>query len=160
MIIPIFIQRNTDCDNEHGYGCKCPTCLEKEKWENKPREYYKYRYAVPKSFILKNIIFNILCCIIAAIGFFLILFPAIFIDSINFNFLVSLFFTASGFFIFIGAFILAGKIIKSDFECKDKIYIEIKDSYFYPENWDDKIKKMKIPKKYKLTKEKSDWRYK
>jgi hypothetical protein len=42
----------------------------------------------------------------------------------------------------------------------EKIYLEIKDSFFYPEKWEDKIKKSNIPENFVLTEEQSGWRFK
>lgn len=161
MIIPIFIPHyvdNDDCENKHGYGCKCPDCLEKEKFNNIPREYYKYRYAVPSYFVLKNILFKVLCWFIAIIGLSVMIL-SIFLIDIKYTWIILLDFIVGG-AICVFAYILGNRIIKYDFECSNKIYIEIKDSFFYPETWEEKIKTMNIPKGYILTKEKSDWRYK
>lgn len=60
IIIPMFNRFDDDDDDRrHGSGCQCPECLEKKKWESMPREYYQYRYAIPKKFIIKNTILNI-----------------------------------------------------------------------------------------------------
>lgn len=161
MIIPIFIPRFIESDEEkgHGYGCKCPKCLEKEKWANKPREYFKYKYAIPKSFVYKNILVKTIKYICVFISLIVVFFPIFITDFFDFGF-KTLLFVLLGLFLFACSLIVFEKFIKSEYECKDKIRIEIKDSFIKPENFKDKISKMSIPKGYIFTKEKSDWRYK
>lgn len=160
MIIPIFIPIKNDCDNKHGHGCKCPECLEKEKWERMPKEFYRYRYAVPFSFFFKNLLAKILCITIVVIGL-IVLFSSIFlIKYMNQHIWLLPVTLISGMFIIIGSYRLSNKIIKEAYDCKDKIYIEAKNLYLDREEWKDKLKTVNIPKGYVLTKEENSWRYK
>src|SRR5574343_568418 len=140
MFIPIFIpinHFNNDSDdyrsNKHGYDCRCSKCLEKERYENMPREYYYERYVVPKSFIRKNNILKVLKYLIGGFGIL----------------------------ITISSVIIFDKHIKYDFQCKDKIYLKLEGFSDSEEEWLKLIKDENIDlKKYKLTETKLDWRYK
>jgi hypothetical protein len=152
MIIPVFIPINDNCD-KHGKGCECPKCLEKKELDNKPREYYKYRYAVPRGFVIKNILYKTLCLSMIILGFTVGLYPILFVKLDLFTIFLSVFIGISS---IISAYILGDKTIKYNFNCKDKIYFEIK----YLESWSDKIKQLDVPIGYWLTKQETGWRYK
>lgn len=165
MIIPIFIPRYFDDDsnsNKHGNGCKCPDCLKNELWDKMPREYYKYRYAVPLQFIIKNLIYRIIGWVCILIGLIIFSSPLIFREYfITHQYpLIIPFVMIIGIIMVISSTQIFDKFVKYDFHCKDKIYLEIKDSYSNPEKWEDKVKISEIPKNYRLTKVESSWRYK
>lgn len=163
MFVPIFIpmrQYDDDSDSKHGYGCQCPDCLEQKRLDGLPREYYKYRYAIPKIFVIKNNLYRALCWIIGAIGFFITISPVIFMDYVTHHFVYLPICLIFGLCIICLYFHLFDKLVKYIFQCNDSIYIEICDSYFNKETWESKIEKMNITKNYILTEEKSDWRYK
>ena len=163
MFIPIIIPFNRyddDDDRKHGHGCMCPECLEEKRLENLPREYYKYRYAIPKSFIVKNTIYKILSSIVIILGASIAISPLVLMSIIHLKFWMLVSAMPLGMLVVAGGSILYSVIVKDYSDCKDKIYIEIRDSFVRPESWDDKIKTMQIPKNYKLTKEVSRWRYK
>lgn len=158
IIFPIFIPiNNPDPEsNKHGYGCKCPECVRREKNENMPKQYYKYRYAIPYKFIVKNQLTRMLFYIIAIFGLCIMCSPLI----ISFNMWIQLLCILVGIGICTASYIIGDMFIKYNFECKDKIYIELNNYNPTSDDWENKIKSMGIPKGYILTKEKSDWRYK
>ena len=154
--------RHDDDDDygRHGKGCKCPECLKKEKWERMPREYYKYRYAIPKSFVIKNSLFKILRFVFLIIGLLLVISPITFLDiSIRSHFLFIILSMVIGSLIAICGFNGMGVLIKEPYECKDKIHLKA-DYFASKEDWDNLIKQNNIPKNYILTEIKTDWRYK
>lgn len=158
MIIPIIIPFRPFCDDDddddkHHKGCECPDCKEKRKWENKPREYYEKRYAIPKRWRTKNTFFKILRLIPVILGVISLILSFI----IN-NFALSVGLIFGGFVIAIVGFFLLDKFVKYDFECDDKIRLEKK--RWFGETWEDIIKNSNIPDNYYLTKPEDDWRYK
>lgn len=163
IIIPMFNRFDDDddrCSNKHGVGCRCPGCLEKEKWENMPREYYQARYAIPKKFIYKNRIFHTLSIISLILGFCCIISPHHFYDFRDMNFFTGMLIPILiGFGIAIGGFIFFQSKTKWDFQCKDRICLTV-DYYATDEDWDKILKEKGITKKYKLTEVETKWRYK
>lgn len=160
IIIPMYRHDDDDDCGRHGKGCQCPECLKKEKWERMPREYYKYRYAIPKSFVIKNSIFKILRFVFLIIGLLLVISPITFLDiSIRNNFLFIFIPLVSGFLIAIFGFIGMDNLIKRPYDCKDNIYLKA-DYFAKKEDWDNIIKQNNIPKNYVLTEVETDWKYK
>lgn len=163
MIIPIFfpIFRNYgsqyDCDDDknHGEGCECLDCKEEKKWANKPKEYFEYRYAIPKKWRRKNILMKIIRTIIIIFGIGVI-FKGFDFSHTHSILISSLFLILGlGIIFFVGLYMME-KFIKYDFQCDDKIKLEKK----YSESWETLIEKNNITKKYYLTKPEQDWKYK
>lgn len=150
MIIPFFIpmfDNDDDCD-----------CHSVSFSFSLPKQFYKYRYAVPKSFFLKNKIIKIISYIIFIIGLFICSLPMIFINyTIEYVWPLSI--MIIGLLMSTYSYYFYKKYIKSPDKCKDKIYLEIEDSFLNPENWEDKLKNTIIPENYKLTKEESSFRF-
>lgn len=160
IIIPIYRHDDDDYYGRHGKGCRCPECIKKEERDNMPREYYKYRYAIPKSFVIKNSLFKILRFVFLIIGLLLVISPITFLDiSIRNHFLFIILPVVIGFLIAICGFIGMDVLIKEPYECKDKIHLKA-DYFASKEDWDNLIKQNNIPKNYILTEIKTDWRYK
>lgn len=168
MFIPIFIpinHFNDDSDdyrsNKHGYDCRCSKCLEKERYENMPREYYYERYAVPKSFIRKNNILRILKYVLGGIGILTVVSPIFLSDYFQDYFWLLICLIPFGMLITISTVIIFDKYIKYDFQCDDKIYLQLEGFSDSEEEWKKLIEKENIDlKKHKLTETKLDWGYK
>ena len=135
-------------------------CLEEdEEWfkdKGYHKEYFKYKYALPKLFIFKNIFFRLLSTLCVILAILSIMSPLIILSFFNLPILLT-----TVIMILIGIFFFhcslqVDNFIKSESECKNGIKIEI----VYPESFEDKIKTMYIPKNYIFTKEKSGYRYK
>lgn len=162
IIIPMFnrFDDDDDCDRKHGRGCQCSECLEKKKWDEMPREYYKERYAIPKSFVIKNTIFKVLRLVSLVIGIILVISPITFLDISSKNhFLFIVLPLVFGFSIAIGGFIGFDSNIKQPYECKDKIHLKA-DYFTTDKDWDEICKKNNVPKNYVLTEVETNWKYK
>ncbi len=159
MIIPIIIPiHHYDDEDSHHRGCQCPECLEKKKWNDKPREYYEERCAVPKRWYYKNLIIKIIRIIFVLISFAIIISP-LFFKSPNFYLLPIL--VIGGAFLMLFSIIFIDKYIKYDFQCKDKIRLERKKySWNDSKSWDDIIREANLPKNYIVGKIREEWRYK
>lgn len=152
MIIPIFIPTRND---EHGYGCECPSCKQDKIWDSKPRIYYSQRYALPIKWFIKNTAIKVLSYIPLIIGTVISIYMMCNIGVFEYYSLLFVPF----FLLFFYIFTLIDKKVKYNFKCPDVITLKIDGYYVTKKQWKEKIANSDIPKGYVLTKPTDEWRF-
>lgn len=161
MFFPIFIPVYNDCDHDkkHGYGCKCPKCLEKEKYASMPKEYYETRYAIPKKWYIKNQLFKVLSFIPIALWLLVSSFCIFNIFSLHVLYFWYPITILLGAVLAVFLHRLLDKFVKLEINCEEAILL--KKIRFTNETWENIFKKSGVSKdKYYMTKPRESWRYK